>query len=137
MANERLKIDVNKRQVSGAVTNDANLEIRMVRMDDTTKGIIVYTGGSAALTAIANGQNTVTSAGTAEVLATTQAVKAVTIKALSTNTGSIWVGDSGVDSTNGYELFCLDSVTFSIDDPVKIYIDASVTGEGVSFALLS
>lgn len=41
MADERSDIDENRVHVALAVTNDANLETRQVRMNDTTKGVVV------------------------------------------------------------------------------------------------
>lgn len=46
MANETLKIDVNNKPVVGFVTDDASQEIRMGRIDDTTKGLKVMLAGA-------------------------------------------------------------------------------------------
>ena len=80
-----------------------------------------------------NGQKTVTTAGTAEALASSTAVKSVVIKALYSNTGKVYVGDSSVGSGNGFELEPGDAVGIEIDDLSKIYIDVEVSGEGVSY----
>jgi len=40
MADEILKRDQDRATVGGAVTNDSNLEIRMLRVDNTTKGLL-------------------------------------------------------------------------------------------------
>lgn len=86
---------------------------------------------------IVNGQKTVTNAGVAETLvAASRAVKSVSVKALSTNTGVVYVGDVNVDSTNGRELQAGESLDIDIDDLVKIYLDVSVNGEGVSYAAI-
>jgi len=46
MANETLKIDANNKPVAGFVTDDASQEIRMARIDDTTKGLkVMIVGG--------------------------------------------------------------------------------------------
>jgi len=82
---------------------------------------------------LGNGQKTVTHAGTAEVLGASTAIQSIVIQALGANTGFIYVGDSGVDSTNGYVLRRNASVAFDIDNLDDIYIDASVNGEGVSY----
>lgn len=74
---------------------------------------------------IGNGKKTVTAAGTAEALAGSTAIKSVTIKALSTNTGNVYVGDSGVDSTNGFQLAKGDTVSLDIDDLADVYIDVT------------
>lgn len=46
MANEILKVDQNNKPVAGFVTDDASQEIRMARIDDTTKGLkVTIVGG--------------------------------------------------------------------------------------------
>lgn len=80
-----------------------------------------------------SGQKTVATAGTAEALAASTTVKSVVIKALYSNTGTVYVGDSSVSSTTGIELAAGDSVALEIDDLSKIYLDVSVSGEGVSY----
>lgn len=83
---------------------------------------------------VLNGQKAVTTAGTAVALAaTTPVLSVVMVKALAGNTGSIYVGDSSVDSTNGYELAPGDSVPVSVDDLANLYIDSDEDGEGVSY----
>ena len=83
---------------------------------------------------IYNGQKTVTTAGTRVVLATTQTlVSGVTIKALSTNTGIIYVGNSTVSSSNGFRLSASAEIFIEIDNLATIYIDSSVNGEGISY----
>jgi len=90
---------------------------------------------------IQNGHKTVTTAGTREPLMTGQdaRVLSVTIKALSTNTDLVYVGDSTVASTNGFELAANETVSFSTEDPNQlinlssINLDVAVNGEGVSF----
>lgn len=91
---------------------------------------------------IGNGEKTITAAGTREVLATQTEVLAVTIKALSSNTGKVYVGDGGVASTNGFPLDPRDSVSLSTDDPeqainlASIYLDVATSGEGVRYIYL-
>lgn len=58
MANETLKIDANNKPVAGAVTDDSNLDIRMLRIDDVTKGLkvsIVGGGGTGTVISITQG----------------------------------------------------------------------------------
>jgi len=84
--------------------------------------------------AVYNGQKTVTTAGTAEALASSQElVSGVRIKALSGNAGNIYVGDSSVDSSNGFVLGAGEEIFVEIDDLAKVYIDADNNGEGVSY----
>ena len=68
MADEILGLDQNSRNTAGALTNDANLDIRNLRMDDATKGLLVYSvgGTSAGITddtAFTPGTSNVTPAG--------------------------------------------------------------------------
>jgi hypothetical protein len=95
-------------------------------------------GGSAPPTAIADGEKTVTTAGTDEALVgTSTPCREVTIMARTTNTGYIAVGTSGVDATlgtgDGIVLAPGDSFSFQISNLNLVYIDATVSGEGVRF----
>jgi len=81
-----------------------------------------------------HGQMAVTAAGTAEALAGTQALRrGVLVKALSTNTGKVYVGGEDVDSATGFELDFGDMTYIEIDDLAKVYVDAAEDGEGVSY----
>ena len=83
-------------------------------------------------TAFSHAHKTVTTAGSAVQLSTAT-ILSITIKALAGNTGFIYVGGSGVSSSNGFELDAGDSVTLAIDEADEIWLDSSVSGEGVSF----
>lgn len=87
-------------------------------------------------TTVANGHKTVTDAGTAEQLADVACV-AATIKALPGNTNNIYLGDSGVDDTNGHVLAPGDAVNVAIDNLNRFYIDADSDGEGISYLVVS
>ena len=87
-----------------------------------------------------NGHTAVASAGTAVTLVASQAIKSgVTVKALSANTGLIFVGKSTVENASGaigvrgIELNAKESVFVEIDDINKVYVDAAVSGEGVGW----
>ena len=82
-------------------------------------------------TGISTAHKVVTTAGS-RVQLSSATIVSITIKALSTNTGLIYVGGSGVTSSNGFELSTGDSVTLAINDADEIWIDSSVSGEGVS-----
>lgn len=61
----------------------------------------------------------------------------VTIIAKRGNTGYIYVGKSTVSSTvYGAELGELDSITLAVSNTNEIYIDASVSGEGISYVAI-
>jgi hypothetical protein len=86
---------------------------------------------------IGHGIKTVTSAGADEALASSTACREVTIQAIIANTGRIAVGGSGVDATvttgTGATLASGDSITIKIDDLSKVFIDSTVSGEGVRY----
>lgn len=84
-------------------------------------------------TTIYNGKKTVTTAGTRVTLASSQAVKSVTIKALSTNTGFIYVGDTSVASTNGFQLSAGETISMDIANLNTVNLDSSVSGESVTY----
>lgn len=59
----------------------------------------------------------------------------VLIIALKSNTGSIYVGSDNVSSsTFGAELSANESVELELSNTNLIWIDASVSGEGISYA---
>ena len=82
---------------------------------------------------IASGEMDVTTAGTALVLSATQACKKVDIQAKITNTGKIYIGGTSVDSDEGLELRRGDIYSLEIADLNDVYVDCSVSGEGVRY----
>lgn len=85
-------------------------------------------------TAIVNGKKTVTTAGTRVQLTTTSTgIHTVSVRALTGNTGLIYIGNSAVASTTGVELSAGDAITITINDLSKVYIDSAVNGEGVTY----
>jgi len=87
----------------------------------------------AAPTTIYHGKKTVTTAGTRVALASSQAVRSVCIKALQTNGGYIYVGDTSTSSTTGFQLLAGDTISLDIANLNTVYIDSSVSGEGVTY----
>jgi len=84
--------------------------------------------------AIVNGQETVDAAGTAQVIgASATLVSGVTVKALAGNTGIVYVGNSAVDSTNGFELSAGEAVFIETDDVANIWVDAATNDDGISY----
>jgi hypothetical protein len=87
-----------------------------------------------------SGQKAVTTAGTAVQLAADQVINApLIVKALSTNTGSMYIGNvSGdVDSTTGFELSAGDVLTFIfVGNLNSIWVDSAVNGEKVCWSVL-
>ena len=89
-----------------------------------------------------SGLKTVTTAGTELPLtaASSKVQCAVAVKALTTNTGLVYVGNAGdgtVASTTGFPLAAGDVVIFEyVDDLMDIMVDSAVNGEGVAFLVL-
>jgi len=97
--------------------------------------VTVVTGGIG-YSFIGSGKKIISTAGTRETLVSSSTpCKEVLIMALPGNTGEIWVGDSNVSAANkiGIVLYKNDAVSIQIDNLQKIYLDATVNGEGVSY----
>jgi len=100
------------------VTNAGTFAVQSTEVDPTT---------------VLHGKTTVTTAGTRVVLAASTACKSVTIKALTANTGIIYVGSTTVASTNGFALAAGETVSLDIANLTTVNIDSSVNGEGVTY----
>jgi hypothetical protein len=116
-----------------SITAGANL-LGKVGIDQTTPGTtngVVINGNLA----MVQGIKTVTTATTrVQLSATSVPVKSVLITALHTNTGLIYIGTIAVSSSAyGKRLRAEESITIPVSDLNLIYLDASVSGEGVSF----
>ena len=89
---------------------------------------------------LGHGRKVVTTAGTDVVLAATTPAKLVIIQAETDNTGIIVVGSSGVDwtlaSRTGVALSAGEAVTLEINNLTNVYIDAAVSGDGVTYTYL-
>jgi len=67
----------------------------------------------------------------------THPCEAIAIKALAGNSGNVYVGDSAVTNTNGYELDAKDGITIETYLPANsIYIYADTKNDGVSVFIL-
>lgn len=88
-------------------------------------------------TGIGHGVKTVTTAGTDEALAASTAVKWVILQAQTDNTGVIAIGAVGVDAAvatgNGIILAASEKITLPCDNLADIYIDATVSSDGVRY----
>lgn len=87
---------------------------------------------------IGDGVKSVTTAGTAVQLSSTSVpCRMVEIQARVANTGNIAVGSSSVVAAAGSERGIIlvpgASVSLRVTDLNKLYLDAAVSGEGVSF----
>lgn len=84
-------------------------------------------------TIVGNGVQTVPTAGVSVQLASSNATQTVTVRAFATNTGKIYVGSSTVSSANGFQLSPQETISLDIANISSIWIDADVSGEGVSY----
>lgn len=85
------------------------------------------------LNSLGSGKTTVTTAGTRVVLGSSTTIKSVAIKALSTNTGIIYVGNVTVAASNGFQLKANEAVSLDITNLATVYIDSSINAEGVTY----
>jgi hypothetical protein len=90
-----------------------------------------------AIGTVFNGQTTLTSAGSAEIISNTGTCRGVTIKALPSNTGFVYLGDSNVSSANGYILEAGESMSLDVSNTAVVYFDATTAGEGVGYVGLT
>ena len=82
------------------------------------------------------GTTTVSTAGTAVQLYSTEDTIAtdIKIKALSTNSGLVYVGLSNVNATNGFTLVKGEEVTFDRDKDITVYyVDAAESGDKITW----
>lgn len=108
---------------------------------DGTAGETTTTNGfpvqMAPATGIADGRKTVTTAGTRVTLASSTACKQVIITAETDNTGLVVVGGSTVVASlatrQGIPLAAGDSIAFEIDNLADVYLDSTVSTDGVTF----
>lgn len=105
--------------------------------DPSTNTVTIGTSLAPAST-IGHGRKTVTTAGIPDALATNTPARRVTIIALDTNTGAIAIGGTGVLAASGATrtgviLSAGDAYELDIDNLSKVYLDATISGEGVSY----
>ena len=81
-----------------------------------------------------NGEKLVTIAGTAESLGgDVPLISGVTVKALSGNTGNVFIGGSAVDSSNGYIFEPGNKEFIPASNLNTVFIDSENNGDGVRF----
>lgn len=80
-----------------------------------------------------NGKTVIATDGTAIVLASNQAVTGVQLIALSSNLGLIYVGNSGVTSSNGLQLQPGAGVPVNANNLNLLYINGANVGDGVTY----
>ena len=89
-------------------------------------------------TGMGDGRKTVATAGTAEALAGSTAAKTVVITAELDNTGLVVVGGSTVVATlatrRGTPLSAGDTIAMPIDNLADVFLDVTVSGDGVTYS---
>lgn len=90
---------------------------------------------------IGSGNASIVTPGVPVAIAGRTPCKKVVLCAPSSNTGEVYVGGANVSAANGSEvgivLLPIGMTTLEINDLSKIYIDATVAGEGVSFTYMA
>lgn len=115
--------------------------LRVVDNGDSTYTLIVSSSSTspAAPTYVVNSNPSTVYSGqqTATVSATALPAQALTngvvVTALSTNTGTIYIGPAGVTSSTGYPLVAGQSISYSVSNLNAVYILDSVTTDKVAF----
>ncbi len=122
-------------QIGAVEIKDATTDTRAVV---SVEGLAVRTNVPVT---IGDGSKTVTTAGTAVALAASTISKRVTVTAGLANTGVICVGGSTVlaaaATRRGTPLNAGNSVTIEINNLSKVFIDATVGGEGVTYSYVA
>ena len=122
-----------------ALEVDVNGNLKTTSADKDANGKLPVTLSSA--DNISHGVNVVTTAGTDVALGASTPCKKITIQAQTDNTGVIAVGSSGVDATiatgTGVLLSPGDVFELEIDNLADVYIDATVSGDGVRYTYFS
>ena len=135
-AAQNIKHDLTTLAGTATDTNSGNKSagtLRVVLATDQPALTTAMPTAEAAPTSVLNGKKTVAVAGTAEALVGSTTAKSVTIKALIANTGVIYVGNSGVLSTNGFALAAGDTISLDIANLATVFVNSSVNGEGVTY----
>jgi hypothetical protein len=116
----------------------SSTEIDNLTYDSTNQARrIVQAAAPTSPSSIGDGRKVVAAAATAETLAVSTACKTVVITAETDNTGVISVGASDVVAAlatrKGTPLNAGDSVSIDIDNLSKVYLDTTVSGDGVTY----
>ena len=93
------------------------------------------------ITGLNGGRKTVSVAGTREqILTSATPCTGIIIQGLHSNTGNVSVGGSDVSAVlageNGIELMPAQTITLYVTDVSIVYVDAEVSGEGISFLII-
>jgi len=139
MGSEVAQRDLNRITVLLGVGDDADLEIIQIRVDPTTKRLLVD-GLTEAIGhgGVGDGTKTVTTAGSRVQLSTTSVpCRRVWIQASSANTGVIVVGSvtcvAAEATRQGLALWPTQGSFFNVDNLNLLYLDATANTQSVNF----
>jgi hypothetical protein len=141
MSSEIASHDQNFHKTSAGVADDGSGDFIIFRVGAASKRLLVDSLESLPTT-LGHGRKVVASAGIPVALASSTTCKEVTITALEGNTDVIVVGGTGViagtsgdagATRTGVPLFPSNSITLKITNLANVYMDAVVSGNGVSF----
>ena len=71
--------------------------------------------------------------GTAETIASSQAIRSVTVKALSTNLYPVYIGPTGVTTSTGLELLSGESVSLDVNNLNLVYCIAGTASQVIRY----
>ena len=138
MAREYMRRDDNYMPVIGGVTDDANLEVKQIRVDPTTLRLKVDSNSADGASAVGDGTVTITTAGTrVQLSATSVPCKKVFVQAHESNTGTVVVGGvtcvAALVGRRGKALFATQGDNFYVSDLSLLYVDSTVSLDKVSY----
>ncbi len=154
---KKLRTNDKSHPLAVRITDGADWVKQLVKIQqETSKAVQAFAGGSnqvrlldanmnvinpgalSIASSIGDGSQTVATAGTrVQLITASTPCRYVIIVGLVTNTDTIWVGGTTVAAGRGRPLVAIQSEKIDIDNVNKIWIDAAVNGEGVSFAYVS
>lgn len=83
---------------------------------------------------LSTGKKTIATPGDEAVLTDSGILRiGVTVKALSTNTDVVFIGDSSVTSANGFQLAAGEQIFIPVNNLNQVYVDVVVGSEGVTY----
>lgn len=120
--------DVNKVNVVEVVGVDSNGVLRRLLVNS------LGAPSSEVGTTVVNGKKSVSVTNTAVALSSSSnpVKNGIVIRALTANTGTVYIGSSSVTSSNGHELAAGESTSVAISDVNFVYVNGT-SGDGVSF----
>ena len=129
----RIPRDQNRAPVMGAVSSADGVTVEPLEINTSTGRLLVDASSSSSSlpTAIINGQATVGTS--AAALANNVLTQGVIVQALSTNSVSIYVGNSNVTTSTGFELQPGQATSIAINNTNLIYVISGSASQGLCF----